>query len=111
MQCIDAIGEKNAECVKFFKGVTVCQFEEVRREALTWLLKWAEDKEERRKELVPVVKAGLKDHPTSVPFIEAAGKLGPAAKDLLPTLKPLKLSKNATVRGAADRAVAAIEAP
>lgn len=98
------------EPVPFFKAQLESTLPDVRWPALKWLMMWAGEKEPRQKEVVAVIKGKIADNEGAVPFIIAAGKLGSASKELLPTLKRLKLSGSMAVRDAATGAVAAIEA-
>lgn len=75
------------------------------------LVKWAGADDGRRREVLPVVGAGAVDSPEGAEFITLVGGLGPVAKDVLPGLKQLKLSKHAAVRDAAGKAVEQIEKP
>ena len=67
------------------------------------------DDEARLKTLLPQLKAGL-NNPNMIVFcIQKYGKLGAISKDMLKTLKNLKLSNDSAVREAADKAVKDIE--
>lgn len=82
----------------------------IRLGALKVLTEWAErGKDERRRDILPVLKSGLT---TGMPLhcLEAAGSYGDLAADLLPTIRELKLSSDKSIRDAATKAAAKIEA-
>jgi hypothetical protein len=80
-----------------------------RYQAIGFLAQWADKDEERRKEVLPLVKAGFDNADTLIACITLAGAYGELSKELLPTLKKFKLSGDAAIREAATKAVAAIE--
>lgn len=81
-----------------------------RYQAIGFLAQWAGNEEERRTELLPLVKAGFDNADTLIACITLAGAYGELSRELLPTLKKFKLSSDAAIREAATKAVAAIEA-
>ena len=110
MKAITAIGPEERETVEFFKDAVESPIAQVREDALDWLVAWAGDKEDRRKEVLPSLKTGIAlPGADAVPFIKATGRFEGMAKGLLPALKKLKLSSMAAVRDAATEAVEAIE--
>jgi hypothetical protein len=82
-----------------------------RKDVLQYLVKWAGADDDRRKEVIPLLKAGFADPRLAAASAQFAGDLGKAAGELLPALKDLKLSKNADIRTAATAAVEKIEKP
>jgi hypothetical protein len=110
VKAISAIGPEERETVEFFKDAVESPVAQIREDALEWLVAWAGDKEDRRKEVLPALKTGIAlPGAEAIPFIKAAGRFGGLSKGLLPALKKLKLSSMATVRDAATEAVEAIE--
>ena len=105
------IGGDCDECIRFMKALTADPHPWANQEALQKLVAWAGDDEKRKKELLPVIKAQIQDDANAVPFIKAAGDYGALSKDMLPSLKKLKLSKITAVREAATGAVESIEKP
>ena len=109
-KAISAIGAEERETVEFFKHAAESPIAQVREDALEWLVAWAGDKEDRRKEVLPCLKKGIAlPGADAIPFINAAGRFEGLSKGLLPELKKLKLSSMAAVRDAATEAVEAIE--
>jgi hypothetical protein len=107
---ISVIGPEEQETVEFFKDAAESPVAQIHGDALEWLVTWAGDKEDRRKEVVPCLKKGIAmPGAEAIPFIKAAGKYTNLSNGLLPELKKLKLSSRAAVRDAATEAVEAIE--
>jgi hypothetical protein len=77
----------------------------------SWLVEWAGDKEDRRKELIPLIKPGVVGPMPSVHLIRLAGEYGPLSKEMLPALKKLDFVQDEAVRQAALEAVKKIEKP
>lgn len=110
MKTLSAIGPEERETVEFLKDAVKSPLDQVREDALERLVKWADDKEDRRKELLPSLKRGIAlSGDDAIPFIKAVGRFKGVSKELLPALKKLKLSSMAAVRDAATEAVEAIE--
>lgn len=80
-----------------------------RYHALDFLVSWADDDEERRGELIPLIASGLDNSFLLISCINVAGKYGKLSKGMLPKLKQLKLSDTKEVREAAIAAVEKIE--
>lgn len=80
-----------------------------RYHALDFLISWADDDEERRGEVIPLVASGLDNEQLAIVCINVAGKYGKLSKGMLPKLKQLKLSDTKEVREAATTAVEKIE--
>lgn len=84
----------------------------IRLRAFVILTEWAErggeQKIERRRSLIPVLKSGMTTGLT-VRCLETAGDYGSIAADLLPTIQELKLSTSKPIREAATAAAAKIE--
>ena len=78
--------------------------------ALDYLASWAGKDEIRRRAVIPLVVSGFDNDVTILGCIALVGQYGRLSKDVLPTLKQLKLSGTASVREAATKAVDAIEA-
>ena len=76
---------------------------------------WAEDDVERRKHMLPFLKAVVfsdKSHPAyRLKCIAQVGEYGPLAKDFVPILRKLKLSPDAVMREAASKALDKIQKP
>jgi hypothetical protein len=75
--------------------------------ALEYLVEWAGTDQLKRKELISVLKVGLRrtEGELLMKSIEISGSYGELAADLLPLLKEHKLSSNAKIREAASKAV------
>lgn len=80
-----------------------------RHNAMEFLIAWAAEEEDRRKELLPLIKSGLETPGLELAHINLAGAYGALSKDFLPALKKYKLSSNTTIRDAATKAVESIE--
>ena len=80
-----------------------------RYHALDFLISWADDDEERRGEVIPLIASGLDNDQLVISCINVAGRYGKHSKDMLPKLKQLKLSDTKEVREAATTAVEKIE--
>ncbi len=76
---------------------------------------WAEDEVERRKYMLPFLKAVVfsdKSYPAyRLKCIAQVGEYGPLAKDFVPILRKLKLSPDAVMREAASKALDKIQKP
>ena len=75
--------------------------------ALEYLVEWAGTDQLKRKELISVLKVGLRrtEGELLMKSIEISGSYGELAADLLPLLKEHKLSSDARIREAASKAV------
>lgn len=82
-----------------------------RLEALLFLSEWAGDDAARRKELLPLLKAGLDNAACQGACIKICGGYGALAKEFVPLLKKLKLAKDEATRTAAAEALDKIENP
>lgn len=82
-----------------------------RIQAIGFLNNWAAGEETRRRQLLPFLKAGLDDPICQLDCIKILGTYGAIAKDFVPLLKKLKLSKEEKIREAAGAAVDKIENP
>jgi hypothetical protein len=80
-----------------------------RSQALDFLHEWAGDDQKRRREVLPLLKAGLSDATCQLGCIRHLGEYGSLAKECLPQLKQLNLSADAAVREAATASVDKIE--
>ena len=88
-----------------------CPDMRVRLTAVEYLVKWAGTDAERRKEVVPILGAGLSgDKALAAQCAQYAGSYGSAAKSLLPVLKQLTQSPDMAVRNSAIVAVEKIDA-
>lgn len=107
MKAIADTGGDEQVTADFFMAATYSIHGDIWGPSLDWCIAWAGDKEARRKQLVPFIKAGMSDQSEAIiPFTTAAGTI--KANDLLPHLKKTKLSSYGKVR---DAAVDAIDAP
>ena len=79
--------------------------------ALRFLEDWAFADEERKKEVVPLIKAGFNDKVLLGECIRLSGEYGQLSKDLVPTLKKLTLHPEKAIRDAAIKALELIEVP
>jgi len=110
---IRQIKPDDVETIKLFKvmaGVTN-RDSYARLEAIRFLNDWAGDDAARRKELLPLLKAGLDDPVCQVECIKISGSYGSLAKDFAPLLRKLKLSSVETIRNAASEALDKIDNP
>jgi len=75
--------------------------------ALEYLVEWAGTDQLKRKELISILKVGLRrtEGELLMKSIEISGSYGELAADLLPLLKEHKLSSDARIREAASKAV------
>lgn len=101
----------DADTVKMYKSIAAVsnRYTAARGEALAFLFTWAGDDEARRKEVLPLVRAGLSDGTLQIQCIRYLGDYGPLAKICVPQLKQLKLSSVAAVREAATSSLDKIE--
>lgn len=81
-----------------------------RHAALDYLALWAGTTELRQRAIIPLLVSGFDNEVTVIGCVTLVGKYGRVSKDVLPTLKQLKLSSDIAVREAATKAVEAIEA-
>lgn len=81
-----------------------------RQGAISYLVKWAGRDEDKRKAVIPALKAMIETpgEPNVVYCLRVAGGYGPAAAELLPLIEPLAASRNEGVRIAAVDAAARI---
>jgi HEAT repeat protein len=110
---IRQIKPDDVETIKLFKvmaGVTN-RDSYARLEAIRFLNDWAGDDAARRKELLPLLKAGLDDPVCQEECIKISGSYGSLAKDFAPLLRKLKLSSVETIRNAASEALDKIDNP
>ncbi len=105
------IGSEDAEVLRVMKLLAAAGSPSagVREKAIEFLAEWAGDKDDRRKQVAPLIRAGLKDIPRPYLCIAAAGRFGKAGKDCLPLLRQLKLSGDEETRRLATEAVDKIE--
>ncbi|VTU01233.1 ---NA--- : : HEAT_2 [Gemmataceae bacterium] len=110
---IRQIKPDDPETVKLYKVMAgpANQDGYARLEAILFLTDWAAEDETRRKEVLPLLRAGL-DNPTcQAACIKLSGGYGPLAKEFVPLLKKLKLAKDEATRQAAGEALDRIENP
>jgi hypothetical protein len=74
------------------------------------LADWAAGNDERRKELLPLIKSGLETMGMEAACCAYSARYGILAKDFLPLIKPLQFARDGAVREEAEKAVEAIEA-
>lgn len=88
-----------------------------REGAIEVLIDWVEkpsdeaDRTNRKKQLIPIIKSGLLsgDPEFQIACMNLAAAYGPLSKELLPILRDFKLSKTASLRDTATKAVTEIE--
>lgn len=110
-QTLREIGSEDPDIIKTFKvlaGPTTKSISR-RKEAMKTLVLWAGMDNDRRKELLPLIKSALATTGMITSAIELTEQYADLCKDFLPTLKQFKLSKETDVRDAATKAVEAIE--
>ena len=90
-----------------YRGRKVYIYDTVKILALEYLVEWAGTDQLKRKELIPLLKVGLRrtEGELLMKSIEISGSYGELAADLLPLLKGHKLSSDARIREAASKAV------
>lgn len=110
LQQIGPEDPENIKTVKLLAGPTT-RNHDARTAALLTLEKIAGDDEKRRKEFLPVMRSALDNPQCQLTAIKIVAEYGTLAKDLLPTLKKLKLSPREAIREAAKDAVDRIENP
>lgn len=108
MNWLEAIAPEDEAVVKFYRDAVNT---ENRHGAVGHLLRWAGEKEDRRKTVYPYIKAAVTQKPnqSTADYIKWAGEYGALSKDLLPTLKELKLNESQSIREAASNAILRIE--
>jgi hypothetical protein len=109
---IRQINPDDAATVKIYKAIAAPanQHAAARAEGLAFLNRWAGSDLIRRKEILPLVRAGLSEEKhCQIPCIHYVGEYGTLAKDCIPQLKQLKLSSSAAVREAATASLDKIE--
>lgn len=100
----------DADIGKFARPYVLNRRDQYRAFALVVLANWAGEDKSRRKEVVPVLKVALQDEVTVMNACLIAGGWGEDARDLLPTLRQVKLAPGIAVRTTAERAIEMIEA-
>jgi hypothetical protein len=85
------------------------RFSTARSQALEFLFRWAGNDEMRRKEMLPLIKAGVVNATCQIQCINYLGEYGSLAKECVPQLKQLKLSSDSAVRDAAMASLDKIE--
>jgi len=95
------------EVIKAFKTLVLSKTAQaaVRVEILNDLDEWAGTDQAKKKQVVPILKSGLNDTALQLASVKILSRYGPLAKETIPTLKKLKLSKNQEVRDAAEEAL------
>ncbi len=106
------IGSEEPEVIEVLKALAGPGMASVghRARALELLADWAAGNDERRKELLPLIKSGLETTGLEAACCGYAARYGTLSKDLLPLLKPLQFGRDAAVREESTKAVEAIEA-
>jgi len=111
LAAIKKIKPDDDEVIKAFKTLVLSKTAQapVRVEILNDLDEWAGTDEAKKKQIVPILKSGLNDNALQLASVKVVGRYGALAKELLPTLKKLKQSKNQEIRDAAEEALQQIE--
>jgi hypothetical protein len=111
LAAIKKIKMDDDEVIKSYKMLVLSKTAQapVRVEILNDLDEWAGTEEAKKKQIVPILKSGLNDTALQLASVKIAGRYGPLAKELIPTLKRLKASKNQEVRDAAEEALPQID--
>jgi hypothetical protein len=99
------------EVLKTYKALVLSKSAQapVRVEILNDLDEWAGTDDAKKKQMVPILKSGLNDTALQLASAKVVGRYGPLAKEMIPTLKKLKASKNQEVRDAAEEALQQID--
>lgn len=108
---IEQIKADDPEALKLMKlaGGTTNRDMPSRGRAIQVLLTWAGEDLARRKELIPLIKAGLEHPEMQVECMKYAVAMGSQSKDLLPLLKKMKFGKSEAIRERATDAIQQIE--
>ena len=111
LNAIQKIDPDHAEYIQFLRTLASKKYQGsgLRSESLELLSRWAGDDAERQKVVFSLVKDAISDERCQLVCVKLAGEYGSQAKTLLPQIKKLKLSKQESLRKAADLAVEQIE--
>jgi HEAT repeat protein len=112
LAAIKKIKMDDDEVIKSYKTLVLSKSAQapVRVEILNDLDEWAGTDDAKKKQIVPILKSGLNDTALQLASVRVAGRYGPLAKELIPTLKKLKANKNnQEVRDAAEEALQQID--
>lgn len=106
------IGLEDAEAVKLLKAIAGRDTRSIlyRQRALEVLMDWAVGDDDRKKEMLPLLKLGLETPGLEAACCGHAARYGALAKDLVPVMKPLAFGRTDTIRNAAVKAIDTIEA-
>jgi hypothetical protein len=106
------IGSEDPEVIRVLKTLAGPDTAAIgtRARAMELLMDWAAGDDDRRKEMLPLIKSGLETPGLEAPCCGYAARYGALSKDLLPTLKLFQFSRVAAAREAALRAIVTIEA-
>jgi hypothetical protein len=106
------IGLEDSEAVKLLKGIAGRDTKSVayRARALEVLMDWAVGDDDRKKEMLALLKIGLETPGLEAACCAHAARYGALAKDLLPLNKPLVFGRTEVIREAATKAIDTIEA-
>jgi hypothetical protein len=106
------IGLEDPEAVKLLKAIAGRDTKSTayRARALEVLMDWAVGDDDRKKEMLVLLKIGLETPGLEAACCAHAARYGALAKDLLPLIKPLAFGRTEVIREAATKAVDTIEA-
>ncbi len=105
------INPDDAATLTYYKllAAPAAHFDPAKWQALNFLYLWAGAEEDRRKQVLPLAMAALRNPYCQALSIQILSDYGPLAKNAAPALRQLKLSGSAAVREAASRALDKVE--
>lgn len=80
-----------------------------KHDAIDEMVAWAGDNQNRRKEVISLLKAAMTDTHFTIKCCGHLGRYGPAAKEVIPLLKMAKMSSIKDIREAASNALLLID--
>ena len=110
-EAIPQINPEDTGTVTYYKVIAApaAQFDAAKWQALNALFTWAGADEGRRRQVLPLAVAAIRNSHCQGLGIQIVGEYGPLAKDAAPLLRQLKLAGDGKVRESAAKALDRVE--